>query len=185
MVMEGVVHAGCACCLYAVNLNLRTQAFDSEGYAADKSAAANRYDYCFNIWQLVQNFQADAALAGNNKLIVVWMDKGHACFFLQLYGAVMCFVVGTGNKLHLRAQALGVFYLHNRCAVRHADDAFDAHAGCSQCYALRMVAGAAGDNALACFLRCKLADFVVGTAYLETACYLQVFCFQIQVVAFA
>ena len=39
--------------------------------------------------------------------------------------------------------------------------------------------------AFACFLRCKLADFVVGTAYLEAACYLQVFCFQIQVVAFA
>ena len=185
MVMEGVVHAGCACCLYAVNLNLRTQAFDSEGYAADKSATANRYDYCFYIRQLVQNFQTDAALAGNNKLVVIWMNKGHACFFLQLYGAVMCFVVGTGNKLHLRAQALGVFYLHNRCAVRHADDAFDAHAGGCQGYALGVVAGAAGDNAFAGFFRGELADFVVGTAYLKAAGYLQVFCFQIQVVAFA
>lgn len=113
------------------------------------------------------------------------MDKGHACFFLQLYGAVVCFVIGTGNKLHLRAQALGVLYLHNRCAVRHADDAFDAHAGCSKCYALRVVAGAAGDNALAGFFGCELADFVVGTAHLKAAGYLQVFCFQIQVVAFA
>ena len=183
--MEGFEHAGCACCLHAVNLNLRTQAFDSEGYAADKTATANRHDYCFNIRQLVQNFQTDAALAGNNKLVVIRMDKGHACFLLQLYGAVMCFVVGTGNKLYLRAQALGVFYLHNRCAVRHADDAFDAHAGCSKCYALRVVAGAAGDYAFACFLRCELADFVIGTAYFEAACYLQIFCFQIQVVAFA
>ena len=185
MVMEGFEHAGCACCLHAVNLNLRTQAFDSEGYAADKAATANRYDYCFYIRQLVQNFQADAALAGNDKLIIIWMNKGHASFLLQLYSTVMCFVVGTGNKLHLCAEALGVFYLHNRCAVRHADDAFDAHAGCSQCYALGVVAGAAGDNAFAGFFRGELADFVVGTAYFEAAGYLQVFCFQIQVVAFA
>ena len=51
--------------------------------------------------------------------------------------------------------------------------------------ALRVVAGAAGDNAFAGFFRGELADFVVGTAYLKAAGYLQVFCFQIQVVAFA
>ena len=51
--------------------------------------------------------------------------------------------------------------------------------------ALGMVAGAAGDNALGCFLFGQLADFVVGTAHLEAAGYLQVFCLQIEVFAFA
>ena len=108
------------------------------------------------------------------------MDKGHACFFLQLYGAVMCFVVGTGNKLHLRAQALGVLYLHNRCAVRHADDAFDAHAGCSKCYALRVVAGRTGDDAFLAFLLGELADLIISAAHLKAAGGLQVLGLQVE-----
>ena len=48
-----------------------------------------------------------------------------------------------------------------------------------------MLAGATGNNALGCFLFGQLADFVVGTAHLEAAGYLQVFCLQIEVFAFA
>ena len=185
MVMKGPVHAGCTGCLYAINFYVGAQALDGEGYATDEAAAANRHDDSFYVRQLVENLQTDAALTCDNKLIIIRMNKGHACFLLQLDSAVMRFVVGAGNKLHLSAETLGVFHLHNRCAAGHADNAFDAHAGCGQRNALGMVAGAAGDNALGCFLFGQLADFVVGTAHLEAAGYLQVFCLQIEVFAFA
>ena len=129
MILKGIKHAGCTCCLHAINLNIGTQALDSEGYTADETAATDGHNHCFHIGQLVKNFQANAALTSHNQLVVIGMDEGHAGFFLYLYGTVMSFIIGTGNQLNLSAQAFGVFYLHNRSAIGHADNTFDAHFG--------------------------------------------------------
>ena len=56
MVTEGIEHAGCARCLHAINLDVWTQALDSEGNAADEAAAADGHDDCLHIGQLIQNF---------------------------------------------------------------------------------------------------------------------------------
>ena len=81
----------------------------------------------------------------------------------------------------LGAQAFGAFHLHQRRAVRHADNALDAHAGGGQCHALCMVARRAGDHAFGALLCGQLADFVISATHLKAAGHLQVLGFQVQV----
>ena len=180
MLVQTAVHAGCALGLHAVDLHLRAQALDGKGHARDQAAAAHRHDDRIQIGQLVQNFQADGALACDDQLIVVGVDEGHAGFFLQLNGLVVGVVVGAGHETDLRAQILGVFHLHDGRTVRHADDALDAAPGGCQRHALRVVARRAGNDALGALLRGKLADLIVSAAHLEAAGGLQVLGFQVE-----
>ncbi len=79
------------------------------------------HDHGIHIRQLVQDLQANGALPGNDLLVVVRVDKGHAGLSLQFHCLVVGVVVGAGYQADLCAQVLGVFYLHQRGAVRHAD----------------------------------------------------------------
>ena len=56
MILKGIEHAGCTCCLHAINLDIGTQALDGKGYTADETAATDGHDDCFYIGQLVENF---------------------------------------------------------------------------------------------------------------------------------
>ena len=161
VVVERVLHAGRARGLHAVNLDFGAQALDGERHTGDQATAANGHDDRIHIGQLVENFQADGALARDDQLVIVRVDEGHTGLLLEFDRAVMGVVVGALDKLDLSAQALGAFHFHNGGAVGHADHAFNAHAGGGQRHALRMVASRAGDHALgALFLR-QLADFIV------------------------
>ena len=82
VLMEGAVHTGCALGLHTVDLDLRLEALDGEGHAGDESAAAHRHDNGIHIGQLVENFEADGTLTGNDLLVVVGVYEGHARLFL-------------------------------------------------------------------------------------------------------
>ena len=183
VVVEGVLHAGGTGSLHTVDLDLGAQALDGESHAGDQAAAADGHDDRIHIGQLVQDLQADGALARDDQLVIVGVDEGHAGLLLELDGAVVGVVVGTLDQLYLRAQALGAFHFHNRGTVGHADHTFNAHAGGGQRHALGMVAGRAGDHALGAFFLAQLADFIVGTADLEAAGHLQVFGLQVEICA--
>ena len=172
--MEGAIHAGCALGLHAVDLDVGLQALDGEGHAGDESAASHRHDDSVHIGQLVEDLKADSTLTGDDLLVVVGVDEGHARLFLQLHGLVVGVVVGAGYEADLRTEVLGVLHLHDGRAVRHADDALDAAAGSSQCHALCVVARRAGDDALVALFLGELADLIVSAAHLEAAGHLQV-----------
>ena len=174
VLVEGAVHAGCALGLHAVDLDVRLQALDGEGHAGNESAASHRHDDGVHIGQLVENFEADGPLTGNDLLVVVGVDEGHARFFLQLHGLVVGVVVGSGYEADLRTEVLGVLHLHDGRAVRHADDALDTAAGSGQRHALCVVARRAGDDALVALLLGELADLIISAAHLEAAGHLQV-----------
>ena len=174
MVTVGIEHAGGTCGLHAVHLALGAQALDGERHARDQAAAAHGHDHGIHILELVEDLQADGALACDHGIIVVGVNKGHAGLLLQLYSFIMGIVVGALDQANLCAQALGAFYLHDGCAIRHADYAFNAHAGGGQGHALRMVACAAGHNAVLALFFGELADLVVSAAHLEAAGHLQV-----------
>ena len=174
VLVKRAVHAGCALGLHAVDLDVGLQALDGEGHAGNESAASHRHDDGVHIGQLVENFEADGALTGNDLLVVVGVDEGHARFFLQFHGLVVGIVVGTGHEADLRTEVLGVLNLHDGRAVRHTDDALDAAAGSGQRHALCVVARRAGDDALVALLLGELADFIISAAHLEAAGHLQV-----------
>ena len=181
MVAVRIVHAGGTGSLNAVNLDIGAQALDGKGHTGQQTAAAHGHHNSFHIGQLIQNFQANGTLTGNDQLIIIGVDEGHACFFLQFHSAVMGVIVSALDQLHLGAQAFGAFHLHQRRAVRHADNALDAHAGGGQCHALCMVARRAGDHAFGALLCGQLADFVISATHLKAAGHLQVLGFQVQV----
>ena len=174
VLVEGAVHTGCTLGLHAVDLDLRLEALDGEGHAGDESAAAHRHDDGVHIGQLVEDLEADGALPGDDLLVIVGVDEGHARLFLQLDSLVVGIVIGAGHEADLRAEVLGVLHLHDGCAVRHTDDAPDAPAGSGQRHALRVVACRAGDDALVALLLGELADFIISAAHLEAAGHLQV-----------
>ena len=180
VLVQAAVHAGSALGLHAVHLDLRAQGLDGKGNAGDQSAAAHRHHHSIHIRQLVQNFQADRALPGNDLLVIVGVDKGHVVLLLQLHGLIVGFVVGAGHKADLCAQIFGVFHLHQGCAVRHTDDAADAAPGSCQCHTLCMVTRRAGNNPLGAFLLRKLADLIVSAPHLKAAGGLQVLGLEVQ-----
>ena len=184
VLVQAAVHAGGTLGLYAVHLDLRAQALDGKGHAGDQAASAHRHDDCIQIRQLVQNFQTDGALACNDLLVIIGVDKGHAGLFLQLHGLVVGVIVGAGHQADLCTQVLGIFHLHDGRTVRHANDALDATAGGGQRHTLRMVAGRAGNDALGAFFGRKLADLIVSTAHLEAAGGLQILGFQVELAVF-
>ena len=152
VLMERAIHAGCALGLHAVDLDVGLQALDGEGHAGDESAAAHRHDDGIHIGQLVEDLKADSTLTGNDLLVVVGVDEGHARLFLQLHGLVVGVVVGAGYEADLRTEVLGILNLHDGRAVRHTDDALDAAAGSGQRHALCVIARRAGDDALVALL---------------------------------
>ena len=179
--MEGVLHTGGTGGLHAVNLDLGAQALDGKRHAGNQTAAADGHDNRIHIGQLVEDFQTDGPLPRNDQLIVIGVDEGHAGLLLQLHGAVMGIIIGALDQLYVCAQPFGALHLHNRRAVRHTDNALDAHAGGGQRHALRVVARRAGNHALGTLLGRELADFIVGTAHLEAAGDLQILGFQVEV----
>ena len=94
MLVQAAVHAGGTLGLYAVDLYLRPQALDGKGHAGDQAAAAHRHDDRIQIRQLVQNFQADGPLAGDDLIVIKGVDEGGPSLLLELEGGGVGVVVG-------------------------------------------------------------------------------------------
>jgi hypothetical protein len=180
--MEGIDHGRGALGLDAVDLARRLQVLDGTGDAGDEAAATDRHDHGIHIVERIHDLEADRALASDDILVVVGMYERGARLLLETHCLVVGIVVGARNEPHLGTEAAGVLDLHDRRAVRHADDALDAHVGGSQGHALGMVSGRAGDDALVERLLRKLRNLVVGTPQLEGAGDLEVLCLEIELV---
>ena len=181
VVVNGLVHAGCTACLYAVNLDIRVQLLNGKCHAGDQSAAANGDDHCVHVCHLIQNFQTDGALSGDDVFIVERMNKGVVVFFLKLHSLVVGIVIDTLDHADLCTVTLGSFYLGDRRTVRQADERLHVVLCRSQSHTLCVVAGRAGDDTPCLFFFCQLGHHVIGTANLERTGDLQVLCFQKQI----
>ena len=178
--MQAAVHAGGTLGLHTVDLDLGAQALDGKGHAGDQAAAAHGHDDGIQIGQLVKDLQTNGALTCDDLFVIVGVDEGHAGLGLQLHGLVVGIIIGAGHQTDLRAQALGIFHLHNGGTVRHTDDAPDAPAGGGQSHALCVVASRAGDHALFALLPGELADLIIGSPHLEAAGHLQVLSLEVE-----
>ena len=181
VVVDGLVHTGCAARLYAVNLDVRVQLLDGECHAGDQSAAADGDDNFINVCHLIQDLQTDGALSGNDVFVVEGVDKGVVVFLLEFHSLVVGVVIDTLDHADLCAVALGRLYLGDRCAVRQADERFHVVLCRSQRYALGMVAGRAGDNATSLFFVRQLGHHVIGATHLKGTGHLEIFGFQKQI----
>ena len=99
----------------------------------------------------MQNFKTDGSLPGNDIFIIERMDEGITEFIAHFNRFFIGVIVHALDHAHLRTIAFGGFDLGNRCAVRQADDRFDAVFGSGQRHALSMVSGTARDDAMRFF----------------------------------
>ena len=181
VVVNGLVHAGCTACLYAVNLDIRVQLLNGKRHAGDQSAAADRHNDCVHVCHLIQNFQTDGALSGNDVFVVKGVYKSVVVFLLELYSLVVGIVIDTLDHADLCTVTLGSFYLGDRSTVRQADESLHVVLCCSQSHTLCVVAGRAGDDTPCLFFFCQLGHHVIGTANLERTGDLQVLCLEKQI----
>ena len=164
---QRALHAGGVLRLHAVDFYLGVQRLDGARNAGNQPAAADGADDRIHIRQLIENFQTDCALTGDNFLIVEGVDEGHAGFLLQLAGVVVGVVIRALNEADLRAEGFGGFDLADRRAVGHTDNRLDTHAGRGERDTLRVVARGAGNNAGFALFLVQLADFIVCAAQFE------------------
>ena len=84
LLFQRLLHARRMLGLYADNTAAGTHCLDCNGNAADQTAPANRYDYRIHITELIQNFQTDRTLSGNDIFIIKGLHEYCACDFLQI-----------------------------------------------------------------------------------------------------
>ena len=110
----------------------------------------------FDIGKLLEDFEADGALAGDDFFVVEGMDEGELLLLLQARGLVAGLVVICAMQDHLRAEAAGGGDLHQRRGLGHDDAGADAEARRVKGDALRMIAGACSDDAVGALVRREL-----------------------------
>ena len=179
-VVDGVVHAGGAGGLNAVDLHMGGDRLDGAGHAGDQSAAADGHQNRVHVAHFVHDLQTDGALTGDDVLIVEGVDKGVAVLLLQLQSLVVGVVVDTGYQADLGTVALGGLYLGNGGGIGQADQGGNAALAGGQRHALGVVAGGAGDDTLGLFLIGKHSDFIAGAPKLERAGLLQALGLQVE-----
>ena len=108
------------------------------------------------------------------------MDEGVTLAVSELQRFLIRIVIAALYQTNLSTVAFGGFHLGNGGAVRQADQRFDAVFRGSQCNALGVIAGRAGDDALCLFLVGQHGNFIGRASDLEGSGDLQVFRLQIQ-----
>ena len=180
---QGFGHAGRAGGLHADDAAVGLQALHGVGEAGDEPTAADGHEDHVHIRQLLQNLQADGALAGHDAVIVEGMDEGEALLVPQAHGLSVGIVVHAGDEDHVRAIAAGGLDLGKGRALRDAYRGLDAHIAGGEGHALGVVAGGAGDDAALLLLVGKGGDLVVRAPELERAGLLQAVGLQVKVTA--
>ena len=79
-------------------LYLGVQVLDGVGHPGDQPAAANGDHHGIGAFQLVQNFQADGPLAGDDLIVIKGVDKGSPSLLLELEGGGVGVVVGPFTR---------------------------------------------------------------------------------------
>ena len=181
--LAGLIHGRHRGSLHTDDLAGRLQALDGQRDAADQAAAADGADHLVHFGQLLEDLQADGALAGHDVGIIEGMGEGVAVLLGQAVRLTGGIVVNAGDQHHFRAVILGGFHLADGSTGGHADDGLDAQLGGGKGNALSMVAGGAGDHAAVRFFLGQGADLVVSAAQLERAGQLQVLRLNIDVLA--
>ncbi len=143
--------------------------------AGDEAAAADGYDDGFEVWDLFEQLEGDGALAADDVGVVEGMDEGSAffdaaaeCFFAGL-------VVACAVQNYICAEGPGARHLDLRRGQRHDDLCADAERRGVEGDALRMVAGAGGDDSALALDFIEREQLVERAALFEGAGTLQVF----------
>ena len=178
--LAGAQHGGQLFRLDADDANFGIGLLEGAGDAADEAAAADGHDDGFDVGDLLEQFEADGALAGDDFGVVEGMDEGAALFDAAAQGFVAGFVVACAVEDDFSAVAARGGDFDLRRGQRHDDLGANAARGSVKGDALRVIAGAGGDHAALALRFAEREELVECAALLERAGALQVLELQVQ-----
>ncbi len=143
----GAQHRGQLLRLDADDADLGVGLLEGAGDAADEAAAADGDDDGFDVGDLLEQFEADGALAADDLGVVEGMDEGAALFDAAAHGFFAGLVVAGAVEDDFGAIAARGGDLDLRRGQRHDDLGANAARGGVEGDALGMIAGAGGDDA--------------------------------------
>ena len=129
---------------------------------------------CRSPLAVADDFIADRALAGDHQQIVERVDEREARFGDERVAVGLRVGIAVAVQLDLGAHAAHRVDLDLRRGLRHHDDGAQPELARGERDALRVIAGAGGDDAAGALLGVEVRDAVVGAAQLEAEDRLQV-----------
>jgi hypothetical protein len=155
-------------------VHFRAQGLRRGGDARNEPAAADRHHQHVEVGHLLQHLEAHRALAGDHRGVVVGVDEGEAFARAERVRVLR----GPGERValedHVGAVHLRALHLVVRGAARHHDHRAHAQARRVVGDALRVVAGAHGDDAAPALGLGQREQLVERAALLERGGELQV-----------
>ena len=155
--------------LDANHLHLGPDGLDVPGDPADEPAPAHGHEHRGDpILGVPQNFVADRALSRDHERVVEGMNKGHPVLCDQRVAVRLRVAIAVADEHHLGAHVAHRLHLDLRRRLRHDDDSTQPEFARGVGDALRVIAGARGDDAARALLGREVCDAVVRAAQLET-----------------
>ena len=144
------------------------------GQAGQQAAAANTHDDGIHIGHLLQNLQANRALARDNVFVIEGVHEDRAGLLGVALRLRQGLVHGHAVQLNLGTVIAGCGNLRQRRAQRHVDAGLNAQAVSRQGHTLRVVTRARGHHAALLLLLGELCHAHIRAAHLERTGALQV-----------
>ena len=183
MLFDSEQHRRQSHCLHADDSYFGPQFSDSASHAGNEAAAAHRYHYRFQLRTLLEQLQADRALASDYGDVVKSVNKSEFLFAGEFEGMFASLVIIHAVEDYISSVVLRGRDLHHGRRRRHDDGAAD-FAKCGVIGdRLRMISRRGADHAAVSFFRAEQQDFVERAAFLISAGHLKIFELEIDLLA--
>ena len=160
--------------LYTDNAAAWTHRLNRNSDSTDQTTTANRYDYGIHIAQLIQNFQPDRSLSGDDIFIIKGLNEYRPGDFLQILCILISIIEGISLQLHLNTIASRCLDFRQRSGFRHNNRSLDSHFHAGIRHSLCMVSGTCGNYPLLTLLRCQSMQLMIGSPQLKGTGSLQI-----------
>ena len=175
MLFESEQHRGQSRRLHADHFHFGPQFLDRASDAGNQSAAAHGNDHRLQLRALLEQLEADRALAGDYGDIVEGVHKREPLLGGEFQGMLTGFVVIDAVEDDISSVILCGRHLHHGRRRGHDDGAADF----AKCSVIRdrlgVISRGGADHAALLFFRAEQKDFVERAAFLVCAGHLQIF----------
>ncbi|MCY1426599.1 hypothetical protein D9M71_424220 [compost metagenome] len=163
------VHGGAAAHADAVQADARVGVFHGQGHAGEQAAAGQRHQHLAHFGQLLEDFQAEAALAGDDVGVVEGRQQGGALFTGDALGFGLGVVLAVADDHHAGTEVADRLHLVLRYQVREADSGLHALGGSGMGEGAAVIAGGGRHHAPRLLRLVEQGYGVARTTQLEAA----------------
>lgn len=167
--VEGVDHGAGPAGLPGHELHLGPKFLEHAAHASDEPSSADGAEDVVDVRQLLQQLEADGALAGDHARVFVGVDEDHGSLLHQLFGVLEAVFDRLAMQDHGGTERLGVLNLRQRRAFGHDDGRLHAELPSGPGHTLRVVPRAHRQDTELALRGLEVVDHVGRSSHLERA----------------